>query len=213
MKIAKLFLVIIQLCIGLSILAQQNVIIPDLTKINDSDLWVSHNREINIDKDVHLNDKPGDGLLWIKEPLFTNGRIEFDIKGKDEQGRSFVGLAFHGINDSTYEAIYFRPFNFKNPDRNGHSVQYISHPVYTWDKLRQEDPGKYENAISPVPEPNDWFHVTIIIEFPAVSVYVNNSKKPSLTVEQLISRKEGWIGFWVGNNSEGYFKNLKIIPE
>lgn len=213
MKTTKLFLVIIQLCVGLSLFAQQNEIIPDLTKINDSNLWVSHNREIIIDNEVHLDGKPGNGLLWIKEPIFTNGRIELDIKGKDERGKSFVGLAFHGLNDSTYEAIYFRPFNFKNPDRNSHSVQYISHPEYTWYILRKEHPEKYENAISPVPEPIDWFHVTIIIKYPTVNVFVNNSEKPSLTIEQLTSRKEGWIGFWVGHNSEGYFRNLKIIPE
>ncbi len=44
MKTTKLFLVIIQLCIGLTLYAQQNEIIPDLTKINDANLWVSHNR-------------------------------------------------------------------------------------------------------------------------------------------------------------------------
>ncbi len=196
-----------------SLFAQQNEIIPDLAKINDSKLWVLHNREINIDQEVHLDGRPGDGLLWIKEPIFTNGSIELDIRGKDERGKSFVGIAFHGLNDSTYEAIYFRPFNFKNPDRSGHSVQYISHPEYPWYILRQEHPEKYENAISPVPEPNDWFHVTVVIEYPTVNVFVNNSKKPSLTIDQLISRKEGWVGFWVGNNSEGYFRNLKVIPE
>jgi hypothetical protein len=213
MKTTKLFLIIIQLCIGFSLFAQQTEINPDLSKIDDSNLWVLHNREINIDKEVHLDGKPGNGLLLIKEPLFTNGRIELDLKGKDERGRSFVGLAFHGLNENTYDAIYFRPFNFKDPDRNGHSVQYISHPEYTWNKLRREHPEKYENQISPVPEPTDWFHVTIIINYPNVDVFVNNSDKPSLTIEQLISRREGWIGFWVGNNSEGYFKNLMIFPE
>ena len=213
MKTTKLFIVIIQLCIGFSLFAQQKIIIPDLTKNNDAYLWVSHNRAVNFNKGVHLDGRRGNGLLWIKDPIFTNGRIELDIKGKDERGRSFVGLAFHGLNDSTYEAIYFRPFNFKNPDKSGHSVQYISHPEYTWNKLRREHTDKYESAISSMPDPTDWFHVTIIIEYPTVNVFVNNSEKPSLTIEQIASRREGWIGFWVGNNSEGYFKNLKIIPE
>lgn len=213
MKTTKLFLVSIQLCVGLSLFAQQNEIIPDLSKCNDSTIWTLHNREIHIDKEVYLDGKSEDGLLWIKEPIFTNGRIELDIKGKDERGRSFVGLAFHGLNESTYDAIYFRAFNFKNPDRNAHSVQYISHPEYTWYKLRNEHPEKYENPIFPVPEPTDWFHVTIIVDYPNVKVFVNNSDKPSLTVEQLSSRKEGWIGFWVGNNSEGSFRNLKVISE
>ena len=69
-------------------------------------------------------------------------------------------MAFHGLNDTTFDAVYFRPFNFNNPARNGHSVQYISHPEFPWYKLRKE---QYENLINPVPEPNDWFHVLIIM--------------------------------------------------
>lgn len=209
----RILLSIVLFMTVVSIYGQQNEIIPDLSKCNDTTIWILHNRELHIDKEVHLNGKSGDGLLWMKELVFTNGKIELDIKGKDIQGRSFVGLAFHGLNESTYDAFYFRPFNFKNPERKGHSVQYISHPEYTWNKLRNEHPEKYENPVLPVPEPTDWFHVTIVVDYPNVKVFVNNSVEPSLNVEQLSSRKEGWIGFWVGNNSEGYFKNLKIISE
>jgi len=213
MKKRKITLSIILLTISICSMAQKKEIIPDLTSYQDTSVWVAFNRVISYDDGLQLDSKSGEGLLWLKDFEFGNGRIELDVKGKDEQGKSFVGLAFHGLNDSTYEAIYFRPFNFKNPERNGHSVQYISHPEYTWNKLRQEHPEKYENTISPVPEPTDWFHVTIIVKYPTVNVFVNNSDEPSLTIEQLISRKEGWIGFWVGNNSEGYFRNFKIIPE
>ena len=207
------FLSIILLMISISLFGQKNEIIPDLTKTNDTALWVLNNRDLDFDDGVHLNGKPGSGLLWLKSTVFKNGRIELDIKGKDEQGKSFVGLAFHGLNDSTYDAVYFRPFNFKNPDRNGHSVQYISHPEFTWYKLRKEHPEKYENLITPTPEPNDWFHVSITVKYPLVEVFVNNAEKPSLTVNQLSEQTAGWIGFWLGNNSEGYFRNFKIIPQ
>ncbi len=212
MKTIRLLFAGFNLIFGLSVLAQQVETIPDLSGTGDSAIWVLNNREATIESDgaIHLNGKPGDGLLWYKEPVFTNGKIECDIKGQDLQGRSFVGLAFHGLNDSTYDAIYFRPFNFKNKERNGHSVQYISHPEYTWYKLREEHPREYENKLTSVPDPNDWFHVTITVDYPNVKVCVNNSDEPSLKVIQLSSGKEGWIGFWVGNNSEGYFKNLKI---
>ncbi len=213
MKTIKLLFIGIQLCIGLTLTAQENEIVPDLSKIKDSDLWTLYNRELVSDDVVHLDSKPGDGLLWLKEPVFTNGKIELDIKGKDERGRSFVGLAFHGLNDSTYDAVYFRPFNFKNPERKGHSVQYISHPEYPWYRLREEHPEKYENPVTPVPDPTGWFHATIVVEYPDVKVFVDNSDEPSLTVQQLSSRKEGWIGFLVGNGSEGWFRNLKITLE
>jgi len=213
MKTTKLLFVIVSIGIGCSVNAQKNELVPDLSTIEDADLWTLHNRELIADDVVHLDGKPGDGILWLQELVFANGKIELDIKGKDERGKSFVGLAFHGLNDSIYDVIYFRPFNYESPDRNGHSVQYISHPEYTWHKLRKEHPGKYENPVVPVPDPADWFHVTIIVDYPDVKVFVENSDEPSLTIKQLSSRKEGWIGFWVGHNSEGYFRNLKITAK
>ena len=187
--------------------------VPDLSKINDPEVWSLHNREILDDDVVHLNGQPGDGLLWINDLNFKNGTIDVDIKGIDERGRSFVGIAFHILNDSTFDAIYFRPFNFKSPERNGHSLQYISHPKNTWYYLRENFPEKYENPVNPVPKPKGWFHATIVVDYPKVSVYVDKAKEPSLVIEQISDRKEGQLGFWVGNNSEGWFRNLKITAK
>jgi hypothetical protein len=209
----KSFIVTLLLCSGLSLLAQHETIIPDLSTITDSQMWTLHNRVATYDEAAVMDAKPGDGLLWINDSDFGNGKIELDIKGKDDRGRSFVGLAFHGVNDSTFEAVYFRPFNFESPERNGHSVQYISHPEYPWHRLRSEHPEKYENPVSPVPDPDDWFHAVIHIQYPTVKVYVNQSDTPSLVIEQIGEQEKGWLGFWVGHNSEGSFRNLKIIPE
>lgn len=192
--------------------AQQKEIVPDLSKINNPDVWTVNHWKAEGGREVHINKKPGDGLVFLNDLIFGDGTIEVDIKGKDEQGRNFTGIAFHVLNDSTYDAIYFRPFNFRNPERKNHSVQYISHPDYTWFKLRDESPGVYENELSPVPDPNDWFHATIKVKHPEVKVYVNHSKEPSLVINQLSDRKEGLLGFWVPNDTEGSFKNLKIIP-
>ncbi len=193
--------------------AQHKELIPDLSNAADARLWSVHNRALEYDSAVYLDGKPGDGLLRLRDVTFANGTIELDIKGKDVQGRSFVGIAFHGLNDSTFDAIYFRPFNFRNPQRKTHSVQYIAHPANPWYTLRAEHPGVYENLIAPAPAPDDWFHALVTIEYPVVKVFVNNSKEPSLTVSQLSSRKKGWIAFWVGNESDGWFKNLKITPK
>ena len=74
---------------------------------------------------VHLNEAEGLGIAWISGQEFGYGVIEFDVKGKDALQRSFVGFAFHGLNDTTYEAIYFRPFNFQatDPARKAQGVQ------------------------------------------------------------------------------------------
>jgi hypothetical protein len=166
-------------------------------------------------KGLHLNESPGDGVAYIEGVEFGNGTIEFDIRGKDVQQQSFVGIAFHGVDGTTYDAIYFRPFNFRTEDqaRRIRAVQYISHPTYPWQKLRQEHPGQYEKPVSPVPDPNGWFHARVVVASPKVSVFVNDAKEPSLVVNQLSDRKKGLLGLWVGNTSSGDFANLTIIPE
>src|ERR1700761_23669 len=71
------------------------------------------NRVINAGTEagsIHLSDAEGEGMAWISNEKFTTGTIEVDIKGKDKLQASFVGVAFHGINDTTFECIYFRPF-------------------------------------------------------------------------------------------------------
>lgn len=159
---------------------------------------------------IHLNERPGVGIAWITNSDFADGTIEFDAKGKNKLQQSFVGFAFHGVNDSTYDAVYFRPFNFQVPEagRRGHSVQYVSLPAYDWSLLRENYPGKYENEIDATTDPNKWFHVKIIVSSPEVSVYVNGQR--CLTVSQLSTQKKGMIGYWVGNGSAGDWKNLKI---
>jgi hypothetical protein len=149
----------------------------------------------------------------LPEIEFTNGTIEFDLKGKDVLQQSFVGVAFHGVDGTTYDAVYFRPFNFKAADaaRRSHGVQYVSQPTYPWQKLRAEQPDKYEQALTPAPDPNGWFHVRVVVANPKVSVFVGDAKEPSLVVNQLSDRRKGLVGLWVGNNSGGDFANLKIL--
>lgn len=198
--------------------AQEETIVPDLSQFTNEDYWGIYNRvispkEVNEKPALYLNGQEGDGFVWLKDFEFDNGIIEVDIKGKNVQGNSFVGIVFHGVNDTTYDAVYFRPFNFMSEDsaRKAHSVQYISHPVYTWYKLRKEHPGKYENTVNPVPDPDSFFHAKIVVEKPKVSVFVNNAEEPSLVVNELSDRTGGWVGLWTGNYSDGTFKNLKII--
>ena len=164
---------------------------------------------------VRLSEAAGNGVAYLRGVELGNGTIELDIRGKDVQGQSFVGVAFHGVDDTTYDAVYLRPFNFKTdePARRTHAVQYVSHPTYTWQKLRAEHPGEYEQAVAPAPDPNGWFHVRVVVASPKVSVFVADAKEPSLVVSQLSDRHKGRVGLWVGNGSDGDFANLKIVPK
>lgn len=176
--------------------------------------FTEFNRKVSYEKGgAHLDAGPDYGLLWLNGSRFANGTIEFEVKGTAVPGQSFVGMAFHGRDNTTFDAVYFRPFNFLNSARKDHSVQYISLPGNDWEKLRGEFPGRYENPADPIPDPvNDWFHVRITVNYPDVKVYVNRASQPTLEVQQLSSQRQGRIGFWVGNGSEGWFRNLKIIP-
>ena len=79
--------------------------------------------------------------------------------------QSFLGIAFHVVDWTTYDAVYFRPFNFRaaSEEQRSHAVQYISHPGNTWQKLRAERPGQFEKAIDPAPDPDGWFHARIVV--------------------------------------------------
>ncbi|MDO3643312.1 hypothetical protein [Mucilaginibacter sp. L3T2-6] len=176
-----------------------------------------YNRSLSINKAgnadvIYLNDRNSAGIAWLKDVKFTDGNIECDIKGRDMLQRSFVGIAFHGVNDTTYDCIYFRPFNFNASDkvRRSHSVQYVSEPKYDWEILRNRFPNKYEQSLQTPPGANDWFHVLIHIKDKTVKVYVNNERTPSLTVEQIQPMNGTMLGYWAGYGSDGSWKNLKI---
>lgn len=153
------------------------------------------------------------GFARLQGLDFGDGIVEFDVRGKDAYQKSFVGFAFHGVDDTTYDAIYFRPFNFKaeDPARRSHAVQYVSHPAHPWKELRESKPGQYEKPVSPVPEPNGWFHVRIVVAWPEVSVFVDDAGKPSLRITQLSPQKHGWLGLWT-DVADGDYANLKILP-
>ena len=191
---------------------------PDLTKLAESKGLKHFNRTVSsftdgTRKGVRLSEGPGEGPAYLEGFELANGTIEFDVRGKDVQQQSFVGVAFHGVDGATYDAVYFRPFNFKaeDPARRVRAVQYISQPTYTWQKLRAEHPGQYEKPVSPVPDPNGWFHVRVVVASPKVSVFVDGAKEPSLLVDQLSDRRRGLVGLWVGNASGGDFANLTVV--
>ena len=183
---------------------QTKPIEPDLAKLAEGKGLKVFNRSVSslsdgARKGVGLSEAPGAGVAFLEGIEFANGSIELDIRGKDVQQQSFVGVAFHGIDGTTYDAIYFRPFNFRaeDPARRIRAVQYIAHPTHTWQKLRAEHPGKYEKAVNPVPDPNGWFHARVVIASPKVSVFVDDAKEPSLVVSQLSECGKGLTGVWL----------------
>lgn len=190
----------------------------DLTAVGKDPHWKVAGRTTSVvdQKGKHalrIGEGPGNGVVWLEGYDFANGVIELDMLGRSQpiQG-SFLGIAFRVVDLQTHDAVYFRPFNFRatDPARHSHGVQYVSHPEWTWDKLRSEHPGQYEKAVVPEPDGDEWFHARIVVERPNVTVFVNGTATPCLVVRELSDRAHGLLGVWVGNGSGGYFANLSV---
>jgi hypothetical protein len=195
-----------------------DVATPDLKALIAGQGWRVENRSVQaLEKDheqaVQFDGRVGDGMAWLENFSFDSGEIECDLLGRSQpiQG-SFVGIAFRIRDARTFDAAYLRPFNFRSPEaaRRSHSIQYVSHPEWTWSRLRNERTGQFENAIDPAPDGDQWIHLRIVVERPKVRVYVNGAAEPSLVVDELSGRTGGSVGLFLGNGSPGSFANLKI---
>lgn len=163
-------------------------------------------------KPIKLSENKGEGIVWLPIKDFRNGTIKIEMRGKDVIQKSFIGIAFHGQNDKTYDAVYCRPFNFfaKDSIRRVHSIQYISHPIYTWKKLREEKNAMFEKEIINPPNPNSWFKMTIVVDNEIIKAYINDDKIPALEIEKIRKLQTGKLGIFVGDDSGGDFRNIIV---
>ncbi len=178
---------------------------------------VAINRDIKIISQnstefIQVSENKKEGIIWLPLNEMENGTIEIEMRGKDVLQGSFIGIIFHGLNDSTFDAVYCRPFNFvaKDSVRRIHAIQYVSHPVFTWKKLRDEQNAIFEKEIINPPDPNGWFRMKLEIDKTTVIAYINNSAQPSLKVTKLTKQAKGKIGLFVGDGSGGDFKTIQI---
>jgi hypothetical protein len=163
---------------------------------------------------VHLSAKAGVGLAWIAGTDFGEGTIELDVRGKNVLQQSFVGIAFHGKNDTTYESVYVRPFNFRatDPARLQHAVQYMAVPEFDWPRLREQFPEEFENPVNSTLSPTDWIPLRVVVRGARVQVFVGLVANVTLDARKLGSLDRGLIGLWVGTESDGDFANVRIRP-
>jgi hypothetical protein len=172
---------------------------------------------------VQLNEVPGNhdnALAIVKGTSFHNGTIEFDVagqlvKGASPTARGFVGLAFRvGPKAEKFEYFYIRPTNGRATEQvqRNHATQYASHPDYPWQRLRKEEPDKYESYVDL--EPGVWTRVRITVSGTSARFYVNGATQPTLLVNDLkLGDSEGGIALWLGPEAEGYFANLRVSKE
>ena len=157
-------------------------------------------------------------LVVIEGTDFANGVIEAEIAGTPgsaamEGARGFVGIAFRLQPDlKTYDAFYLRPTNGRADDqlRRNHSAQYISHPAWTWNRMRQETPGKYEAYVDLVPDA--WTRVRIEVRGDTARLFVHGQPQPTLIVSDVKSgaRARGAIALWIDIGTVAHFRDLRV---
>ena len=162
-----------------------------------------------------------DGYVQIEGLEFANGEIEVEVAATIDPdlppefkmfARGFIGLAFRIQKDSgVYENIYVRPDNARADDqlRRNHTTQYVSSPEYSWKRLRDESPGKYESYVDLAL--NTWIRMRLVVEDEKVVLFIGTDKQPCLVVNDMrLDEASGGIGVWVGMGTIGYFRNLQV---
>jgi hypothetical protein len=160
-------------------------------------------------------------LAVIEGSDFSNGVIEAEIAGAPapgapESARGFVGIAFRVQPDlKTYDAFYLRPTNGRAADqvRRNHAAQYISHPAWTWERLREETPSRYEAYVDLVP--GKWTKVRIEVHGDTARLFVHDQRQPTLVVNDLKSgpHGRGAIAFWIDAGTVAHFRDLRFTPQ
>lgn len=174
---------------------------------------------------VRITDAGNEGLddagrlAIVPGSSFQDGTIDVSLSGDTapnapEGARGFVGIAFRVTADrSHFECFYLRPKNGRSEDQlqRNHSTQYISIPGFPWNKLRSENPGKYESYVDLIP--GQWTQVTIQVAGTRARLYVNGAEQPVLIVNDLKQPStNGSIALWVGPGTIAHFSELKVTP-
>ena len=157
-------------------------------------------------------------LAWLDGVEFSSGVIEAEVAGAPGPGastgaRGFVGIAFRLQPDmKTYDAFYVRPTNgrVEDQERRNHATQYISHPAWTWSRMRSETPSKYESYVDLVP--GEWTKIRIEVRGEKARLYVHDQQHPALIVNDVKSgaNVKGAVALWVGPGTIAHFRNLTV---
>lgn len=162
---------------------------------------------------IDFVDKPS--FLLLPDTL-SDGRIEVDLCARllpdaPDYARGFIGLAYRVQSDlSAYESVYLRPANGKQynpePPRDQRAVQYYAYPDWTFDVLRDREPGRFEAGAD---IQLDRWH-KLAITFSGTEFAASIDGKRVLQGAGKGKPASGMIGLWADIGTEGYFSNLQI---
>lgn len=213
-----LFLLVSESAYSQKIVLDESNLVPN--KVYMQIVSLEGEKVVRVVKDSTVKEADEPTFVKIKNTKFKNGSIEVEVLSRllptaVPTDRGFIGLAFR-IDDmnSKFESIYVRPANGRAEDqvRRNHSIQYFSFPDYKYERLRKENPEKYESYADM--GLNEWIKMKIEIQGSQAKLFLNKNKYPCLIVNDLKQGPDatGAVGLFVDVGTDGYFRNLKISP-
>ena len=177
--------------------AQNSSVIPF-----SSDRWVvPEGTTFRVEKHLGQESVYLDGHAYLKDASFQNGTIEVDIAPNTDRG--FAGLTFRDQGEGNYEEVYLRMHKSGLPD----AIQY--NPFYNgeanWQLYPQHQAAEEFNTTK-------WNHLKLVVNGARLTVFINGTEQPSLTVENLRHEaKTGTLGIRAlfGN----HFANFSYTPQ
>lgn len=158
----------------------------------------------------------------LTESDFKDGTIEVELAGARRKGYStaedlsgfkgMIGVSFR-VHDDTAERIYVRPENARlnNQLFRNRSTQYESTPEFSWQRLRDENPGAYESYVDL--ESGAWTKLRIEVSGTTARLYVNDAVHPCLIVTDLKhGASRGKVALWARVSTDAYFSDLRVRP-
>lgn len=144
---------------------------------------------------------PNAGIIALKDILFTDGTIEFDVE--PILPNFAQSIYFRRKDEKEKEIVYLRLGKIGDPLAN-EGIQYCPYfdGINMWDM--------YPEYQAPAPiKGNDWNHLKLVISGKQMRVYMNYLPHPILEIPKLEGNfSEGSIAF----EGSSYISNLVIKP-
>jgi hypothetical protein len=169
----------------------------------------------------HEHDTDQELMAVLTGSDFQDGVIEVDLAGARREGyatddvsafKGFVGICFR-VNGESAERFYLRPENARLDSQlfRNRSTQYEASPDFSWQRLREEQPGKYESYVDLAP--GEWTKLRIEVSGRTAKLFVGDAREPSLIVDDLKhGESRGVIALWTRISSDAHFSNLRVTP-
>ena len=188
--------------------------------VSVADAMIDGLKTLRVVKSDKLMEFDTNSYARINNARLKNGVLRVKLMSRllpdaPDFARGFIGLAYHiSDDDQAFESFYLRPTNARceDPVRRSHGGQYFAYPTYSFEWLRARGITKYDCTTDYGLE--EWVTLTAILRDQRAAFYLNDEDTPRLVVEEPLQVEGGdGVGLFIDIGTEGYFRDLEILPD